>query len=161
MAHLFLFPPSSKNLPPLLAQTTMSKSTLIPLLLVLLAALHPVSVCCFSQPSRATLSPSGNIPTSTKDTSDDLLQLLIQKANNPREGDTLSTQINPLVQSLISSKSFFNPSKCIDGPLFASIHFIGDTPLWEKIGPGAVRNIKGQKINLNDNTFTNYAEILV
>jgi hypothetical protein len=139
-------------------------------LLVILAALYPMSVCCFVfQPStrrnnnivstRAALSPMA-IPTSTKDTSDELLRLLKQKANNPKEGDTLSTKINPLVKSLISSRSSFDPSKCINGPLFASIHFIGDTPLWEKIGSGAVRNIKGQKINLNDNTFTNYAEIL-
>ena len=99
------------------------------------------------------------IPTSTKETSDELLRLLKQKANNPKEGDALSKQINPLVDTLIKSKSFFDPSTCIDGPLFASIHFIGDTPLWEKIGSGAVRNVKGQKYNLNDKTFVNYAEI--
>ena len=63
------------------------------------------------------------------------------------------------MQSLIESRSSFDPSTSIDGPLFASIHFIGNTPLWEKIGSGAVRNVKGQKYNLNDQTFTNYAEI--
>ena len=39
------------------------------------------------------------------------------------------------------------------------MHFIGNTPLWEKIGSGAVRNVKGQKYSLDDNKFTNYAEI--
>ena len=145
-------------------------TTMIPVLLMLLAALYPRSVCCFViQPStqrnnnivskRAVISPSGNIPTSTKEASNELLSILIQKANNPKEGDARNEQINALVDTLIKSKSSFNPSTCIDGPLFASIHFIGDTPLWEKIGSGAVRNVKGQKINLNDNTFSNYAEI--
>ncbi|KAL7495312.1 hypothetical protein ACHAWT_003782 [Skeletonema menzelii] len=150
---------------------------MIPLLLVLLSALCPGSVYCFVQPSsrkklqlptrwknnivstRAISPSSVATSTSTKEASTELLRLLIQKANEPKNGDGLSKQINPLVQTLISSKSSFNPSSCIDGPLFASIHFIGDTPLWEKIGSGAVRNVKGQKYNLDDNTFTNYAEI--
>ena len=99
--------------------------------------------------------------TSTvKEASDELLRLLIQKsAAKPNEIDTINNEINPLVQSLIESRSSFDPSISIDGPLFASIHFIGNTPLWEKIGSGAVRNVKGQKYNLNDQTFINYAEI--
>jgi hypothetical protein len=99
--------------------------------------------------------------TSTeKETSDELLRLLIQKAAaKPNEIETLNNEINPLVQSLIESRSSFDPSTSIDGQLFASIHFIGNTPLWEKIGSGAVRNVKGQKYDLNDQTFTNYAEI--
>ena len=145
---------------------------MIPLLLLLLAALHSRVVYCFVQPptniaigkklqwnnviSTRAVSPSAvATSSSTKQASDELLRLLIQKADEPKTGDVLNKQINPLVQTLISSKSSFNPSKCIDGPLFASIYFIGNTPLWEKIGSGAVRNVKGQKYDLNDNTFIN------
>jgi len=69
------------------------------------------------------------------------------------------------VQTLIASKTSFDPATCIDGPFFASVHFIGDTPLWEKIGSaGGVRNVKGQKYTLDGDgdgggTFINYAEI--
>lgn len=120
----------------------------------------PPTRCNFVS-TKAVLSPSTvSTSTSIEQTSDELLRLLKQKAAAaPKEGDALNNQINPLVQTLISSKSSFDPSSCIDGPLFASIHFIGNTPLWEKIGSGAVRNVKGQKYNLDDKTFTNYAEI--
>jgi len=160
----------------------MTATTKKELLLLLVAALGcPGVVYCFVIPSnnnvgkkllpptrcdfvltKAVLSPSTTVVTSTsiKQTSDELLRLLkLKAAAAPKEGDVLNNQINPLVETLISSKSSFNPSSCIDGPLFASIHFIGNTPLWEKIGSGAVRNVKGQKYNLNDKTFTNYAEI--
>mmetsp|Transcript_26226 Transcript_26226/g.52798 ORF Transcript_26226/g.52798 Transcript_26226/m.52798 type:complete len:288 (-) Transcript_26226:1210-2073(-) len=160
----------------------MFTSTMIQLLLVLVAALCP-GIYCFVQPTsnnvairnklqpptracnnivseRAALAPSAvATSSSTKQTSGELLRLLIRKADVPKEGDALNNQINSLVQALISSKSSFNPTTCIDGPLFASIHFIGNTPLWEKISAGAVRNIKGQKYTLDDNSFTNYAEI--
>lgn len=134
------------------------------ILLLLVATLFRLDVVCsfFVAPTnvgkfRTTALQS----TSTgKETSDELLRLLIQKAAaKPNEIDTLNNEINPLVQILIESRSSFDPSTSIDGPLFASIHFIGNTPLWEKIGSGAVRNVKGQKYNLNDQTFTNYAEI--
>mmetsp|Transcript_7047 Transcript_7047/g.10378 ORF Transcript_7047/g.10378 Transcript_7047/m.10378 type:complete len:281 (+) Transcript_7047:37-879(+) len=153
----------------------MITSTMIQLLLVLVLALCPGVYCFINQASnnvairkklqpptrtRAALAPSAvATSTSTKQTSGELLRLLIQKADVPKEGDALNNQINSLVQALISSKSSFTPTTCIDGPLFASIHFIGNTPLWEKIGAGAVRNIKGQKYTLDDNSFTNYAEI--
>ena len=147
--------------------------------LLLVAALGPGLVYCFTLPIynvvvRNSFSPTHfhlvstrNIfpstaatPISIKETSACLLRLLQQKAAaTAKECDTLNNEINQLVQSLISSKSYFSPSTCIDGPLFASIHFIGNTPLWEKIGSGAVRNVKGQKYNLDDQSFTNYAEI--
>jgi hypothetical protein len=46
--------------------------------------------------------------------------------------------------------------------LYATVHFIGDTPLWEKIAVAGVRNVKGQRYTLADDTsgeFVNYAEI--
>jgi hypothetical protein len=83
--------------------------------------------------------------------------------------EDLDVHINSLVRALVLSRTPFDPRSSIDGPLFASIHFIGETPLWEKIGlapslVGAVarrrRNIKGQRYALDDGTFVNYAEIL-
>jgi len=143
------------------------------LLLLLVATLFCADVVCsfFVAPTNVGKLPPTRFhlvsttavlqSTSTvEEASDELLRLLIQKAAaKPNEIDTLNNEINPLVQSLIELRSSFDPSTSIDGPLFASTHFIGNTPLWEKIGSGAVRNVKGQKYNLNDQTFTNYAEI--
>lgn len=92
--------------------------------------------------------------------SEDLLQLLQQKASIPNR--ELDDKINALVRILITTKSTFDPKECLDGPLFATVHFIGDTPLWEKIALGNIRNIKGQRYTLVNNTsgsFVNYAEI--
>ena len=95
--------------------------------------------------------------------SNDLLGLLQQKALSSKADLDLDNEINSLVRTLIAAKSTFDPKECIDGPLFATIHFIGNTPLWEKIAIGGVRNVKGQRYTLLDDTsgnFVNYAEIL-
>ena len=60
----------------------------------------------------------------------------------------LDVRIDSLVRALVLSRTPFDPYSSIDGPLFASVHFIGETPLWEKIGApllGVVarRNVKG------------------
>jgi hypothetical protein len=93
----------------------------------------------------------------------DLLPLLQQKASASTANLALDAQINTLIQSLVATRAPFNPETCIGGPLFATIHFIGEnTPLWEKIAFGGVRNVKGQKYTLADGksgTFANYAEI--
>ena len=97
--------------------------------------------------------------------SDELLRLLQQKATAKPNAPTdinLDNEINSLVRTLIASKSTFDPKESINGPLFASVHFIGNTPLWEKISVGRARNVKGQKYTLLDDTsgsFVNYAEI--
>jgi hypothetical protein len=106
-----------------------------------------------------TLAPSRNIQRTV---SDELISLLQRKASKSKPDDNLDDEINSLVRSLISSKTTFDPKDCIDGPLFTTLHFIGDTPLWEKIAIGNVRNVKGQRYTLLDNTsgdFLNYAEI--
>jgi hypothetical protein len=130
-------------------------------------------------PSSTTLQVSPTVSadtiTPTLESSQELLNLLLQKTssiNSKMNNDNnLDKQINSLVRLLIASKTPFDPQKCIDGPLFASVHFIGNTPLWEKIGlPGLVKNIKGQKYTLDrtiesaagaadGGTFVNYAEI--
>jgi hypothetical protein len=109
-----------------------------------------------------TLVSSINVQQTTRSLSDELLSLLLQKASTSKPDNNLDDEINSLVRRLISSKSSFDPKDCIDGPLFTTIHFIGDTPLWEKIAIGNVRNVKGQRYTLLDNTsgnFVNYAEI--
>ena len=118
----------------------------------------------------STLTSSTSTTTnilSNKETSNELLEKLQQKtaANNRSSNDTndLNKEINNLVKILINSKSSFDPLTSINGPLFTSVHFIGDTPLWEKIGAGIVQNVKGQKYTLNSSTegiFANYAEVL-
>ena len=116
--------------------------------------------------------PKVSTTATTQEASQELLRLLFQKSSstNSKANNVklLDNQINSLVRLLIRSKTSFDPEKCIDGPLFASIYFIGNTPLWEKIGSGFVRNVKGQKYTLNSTsgtvsggggTFVNYAEI--
>jgi hypothetical protein len=94
-----------------------------------------------------------SIPTTNQETSQELLCLLLQKSSstNTKANNVklLDNQINSLVRLLIGFKTPFDPQKCIDGPLFASIYFLGDTPLWEKIGSGLGRNVKGQKYTLD------------
>ena len=111
----------------------------------------------------STLSSlKSNKQATIQETSNELLYRLQQKAasTNSKSDDMLDGEINNLVRTLIDSKAKFNPATCIDGPLFASVHFIGDSPLWARIGAGIVRNIKGQKYTLDNMMFTNYAEIL-
>ncbi|KAL9182561.1 hypothetical protein ACHAXT_013213 [Thalassiosira profunda] len=96
---------------------------------------------------------------SAKEASAELLRLLETKAQSTASAS--DDEINALVRTLIASRSSFDPSTCMDGPLFATVHFIGDTPLWEKIGIGG-RTVKGQKYMLgngDEGTFCNYAEI--
>ena len=118
---------------------------------------------------------SADTITPTLESSQELLSLLLKKTSpiysKMNNDNNLDKEINSLVRLLIASKTPFDPQKCIDGPLFASVHFIGNTPLWEKIGlPGLVRNVKGQKYTLDrtienaagaagGGTFVNYAEI--
>jgi len=116
--------------------------------------------------SSTSTTTNTNIP-SIKETSNELLVNLQQKtaANNRSSNDinNLNKEINNLVKILINSKSSFDPLTSIDGPLFASVYFIGDTPLWEKIGARIVRNVKGQKYTLNSEVrgnFANYAEVV-
>ena len=107
-------------------------------------------------------SLKSNKQATIQETSNELLYRLQQKAasTNSKSDDMLDGEINNLVRTLIDSKAKFNPATCIDGPLFASVHFIGDSPLWARIGAGIVRNIKGQKYTLDNMLFTNYAEII-
>lgn len=123
----------------------------------------PTATSTYATASKQNLSVDPNL--TAQKISDELLRTLQRKAaTNLKNDATLDDRINSLVRPLIASKVQFDPVKCIDGPLFASVHFIGDTPLWERIGAASgVRNVKGQKYTLPDGatsgTFINYAEI--
>mmetsp|Transcript_13539 Transcript_13539/g.18926 ORF Transcript_13539/g.18926 Transcript_13539/m.18926 type:complete len:272 (-) Transcript_13539:37-852(-) len=90
-----------------------------------------------------------------------LLELLKQKYLGAPPSDQ---RVNALVRSLVASRSTFDPETSINGPFFATVHFIGKTPLWEKISGASNTNIKGQKYTIDDqggeNTVVNYSEIL-
>lgn len=112
-------------------------------------------------------STAANAPKSTPEISDELLFLLQSKASaKNNEKSTNDDRINTLVQSLISSQTPFDPNRSIYGPLYATVHFIGETPLWEKISLFGARNVKGQKFIIDSTkeessvSFANYAEIL-
>jgi len=102
---------------------------------------------------------------STQELSNELLTLLQSKQLlNAKTYSTLSDEINNLVGALIKTKVSFDPARCIDGGLFRTVHFIGETPLWERISSSSngTNNVKGQKFTLNEEasgTFVNYAEI--
>ena len=118
------------------------------------------TIASISYAATTSLSLKSNTQATTQEISNGLLYKLQQKAAASTNSETLDSEINNLVRSLIDLKAKFNPATCIDGPLFASVHFIGDSPLWARIGAGVVRNIKGQKYTLQNMMFTNYAEIL-
>lgn len=125
---------------------------------------HPAALAAtsFNIPEKIQLRPSQTKVISPQtNASNELLRLLQQKASRGTN-EKLNSEINSLVKTLIASKSTFDPQQSLDGPLFATLHFIGDTPLWEKIAVGNVRNVKGQRYTLSNNTsgeFVNYAEI--
>mmetsp|Transcript_14490 Transcript_14490/g.22650 ORF Transcript_14490/g.22650 Transcript_14490/m.22650 type:complete len:275 (+) Transcript_14490:91-915(+) len=114
--------------------------------------------------SASTASPPNSIQTYDKPSNPDaaqLLELLKQKTLGTPPSDE---RINALIRSLVASRSTFDPETSINGPFFATVHFIGKTPLWEKISGASNTNIKGQKYTIDDqggeNTVVNYSEIL-
>ena len=122
----------------------------------------------FSVPNVVIASSSSNqvkdVPTNP--TSAKLLSLLQKKSSNVDVVD--NDEINSLVYSLIGSSSSFDPQACINGPFYATCHFIGKEPLWEKIGKFTKNtqvNLKGQKYTINEdpnveNKVVNYSEIM-
>lgn len=120
----------------------------------------------FREATSLALPTKSQDQTSENPASQELLRLLQQKAsvkpNTKSTNSYINNKMNSLVRKLIASKSTFDPTQCLNGPLYATVHFIGDTPLWEKIAVAGVRNVKGQRYTLVDDTsgkFVNYAEI--
>ena len=143
------------------------------LCVLLLLFLQAVYVLAFVAPQTAQTQTTHAIRSSwlyaasasarsTKEVSIELLTLLQSKQLlDARTYSTLSDEINSLVGALIEDRVSFDPARCIDGGLYRTVHFIGKTPLWERIGSSS-NNVKGQKFTLDEDAsgnFVNYAEI--
>ena len=123
----------------------------------------------FISSSRSSLHAMGGISESTSSNSEELLSLLLQKANPESSTTKLDIKrIEYLMESLQNQNISFDPKTCLNGPLFAALHQTGPQPFWEKFdlelpfGNGK-KNIKGQRYTLNeDGTYNvfNYAEFL-
>lgn len=108
----------------------------------------------------------------TKETSDELVSLLIKRRRGRSNGDD-EERISYLVSTLTSAGVRFDPALCLDGPLFVSNVVEGPPPLWERFGiklvggdsgesVSNVGNIQGQQYVYRDDerSVVNYAEIL-
>ena len=106
--------------------------------------------------------------TSTiKEGSGELVSLLLKR----RRSETTKRddeRISSLVGTLTDAKVKFDPTKCLDGPLYFSNVVDGPPPLWERFGvklggrSSAGKNIQGQQYRYRDGerSVVNYAEIL-
>ena len=110
----------------------------------------------------------------TKEASDELISLLMQRRRGSSTEDD-EERICSLVDTLTSAKVHFDPTMCLDGPLYVSNVVEGPPPLWERFGmriggteksnnvsKGSFGNIQGQQYRYRDNnrSVVNYAEIL-
>lgn len=104
--------------------------------------------------------------TSTKEASGLLVSLLLKR----RRSETTKSddeRISSLVGTLTDARVQFDPSKCLDGPLYFSNVVDGPPPLWERFGiklggRSSAGNIQGQQYRYRDDerSVVNYAEIL-
>ena len=69
----------------------------------------------------------------TKDASDELISLLIKRRCG-RRNEYDEERISSLVDTLTSARARFDPTICLDGPLFVSNVVEGPPPLWERFG---------------------------
>ena len=69
----------------------------------------------------------------TKEASDEFISLLIKRRRGRSNKDD-DGRISSLVNTLASAKVRFDPSSCLDGPLFVSNVVEGPPPLWERFG---------------------------
>ena len=104
--------------------------------------------------------------TSTKEASGELVSLLLKR----RRSETTKSddeRISSLVRTLTDSRAQFDPTICLDGPLYFSNVVDGPPPLWERFGiklgdQSSAGNIQGQQYRYRDGErgVVNYAEIL-
>ena len=107
----------------------------------------------------------------TKDASDELISLLIKRRCG-RRNEYDDERISSLVDTLTSARARFDPTICLDGPLFVSNVVEGPPPLWERFGlkfggsndgeKNNIGNIQGQQYFYRDDekSVVNYAEII-
>ena len=128
---------------------------------------HRPSLLKVASTSSIVASPGIN----TKDASDELISLLIKRRCG-RRNEYDDERISSLVDTLTSARARFDPTICLDGPLFVSNVVEGPPPLWERFGlkfggsndreKNNIGNIQGQQYVYRDDekSVVNYAEIL-
>ena len=104
--------------------------------------------------------------TSTKEASGELVSLLLKRRRSEatkRDDERISS----LVGKLADARVQFDPTICLDGPLYFSNVVDGPPPLWERLGiklggRSSAGNIQGQQYRYRDGerSVVNYAEIL-
>ena len=101
--------------------------------------------------------------------SEELTEVLLARRRG--EGKDEEDRIQRLVDYLVSARVDFAPSKCLEGPMYASNVIRGPPPLWErfgisfpKIGGGSGRSsgLQGQQYRYRgeERMVVNYAEVL-
>ena len=128
---------------------------------------HPSLLKVASTRTSSIVSSPG---INTKEASNELISLLIKRRRG-RINNNDEERISSLVNTLTSARVQFDPSSCLDGPLFVSNVVAGPPPLWKRFGikNGAsnsgerndIGNIQGQQyVYLDDEkSVVNYAEI--
>ena len=76
-----------------------------------------------------------------------------QQPNNNKQEQQPKARIEELIQILTDAKVQFDPSTCINGPLYAVLYQSGPVPFWEKFDFKFLkRNIKGQQFTSSTTT---------
>lgn len=111
-----------------------------------------------------TLTELSALSSRSKDmAADDLFSLLTQDRDRHGGNVVDKTKLQALVEQLVDAKVTFDPTLCLDGPLFVSTVVDGPEPLWEKLGTFLpIRNIQGQQYQYDEENMSviNYAEVL-
>ncbi|CAJ1950086.1 unnamed protein product [Cylindrotheca closterium] len=166
----------------------MSLTILRLLFFLLLVYIHEGVHCLIFRPCSRSLSPRPNtksrengasalalgkismapvlvkFPTSQSTFSSETSQIsneLVQELLLPPERRD-QDRISSLAKQLVQTKVSFDPTECLDGPLYFSNVIEGPSPLWEKLGiPLISKNLQGQQYTYNskEKSVINYAEI--
>ena len=105
----------------------------------------------------------GTAPPLVADSAQELLSLLVNHVQTKgiRAQDE---RIEQLIQLLVDQQIKFDPTKCLNGPLYAVAYQSGPAPFWvqySNVSPSGNSNIEGQQYTLReDNGFDviNYGE---
>ena len=113
--------------------------------------------------SPLTVTTSYDTSLSTSSAAEELLSLVITNFNADNPPQNLE-RIDYLINFLQDQNIPFDPTKCLNGPLYAVLHQSGPQPFWEKydIGIGKKKSIKGQRYTRNKDgnyDLLNYAEL--
>lgn len=83
--------------------------------------------------------------------------LLLNPKKSPFDSAEPKRRIADLVDELVNAKVSFDPTECLDGPLYVSHLFTGQSPLWQKLG--GKRQGQQYTFREDEKSVINYAEI--